>query len=936
MATDNQKLPLQGLDDHDAFQIRDQFAANVRNVRSLRERITRSPGGTLLAPCPVPGSGATENGASMGYFTQKTTGTGSQVIPHTLGSIPKALLIFGGGPISGSPTLDTTLNNFSFSYGMYDGTTQRVGVSAGSGAGAHLSDTSHRWANAVYAQMDPVTVLSGATKAQASVTGLSPTDFTLNWTINDNVARTIAWIALGSASISTEVIDWEYDQSSGNQTITGTSFTPQLVIHMTTFGSGTTGGPFSNGNFSGARFCLGAMTTLNQWATQEDVPTGGTLTESWVATNKCLVWGINAVHGVNGPVELFPILAANFVSMNANGFTIHKQQYSASGFPDFRVASLCIAGLPQVKLGALGTPLPMGAPTHTSTTGVGFMPQIVLTSSDGLPIDNSVSIGTSYSIGATDGVSQYTAAISHRPNTGSTGRSYTSTSQTEVQLSTSTDGPKYAASYYSFDSDGFTLNATTGIQGANPNGTYLALQGLSSTPANEAGIPRNYADLFLGTNDSVEHFLMLTSKDAFNYVPDPGSPTSTGTFHTLGEHYTAPDYLRFSIVNTQGISAWSQGVDNIRQWDGTTVSDLITAGTNHSAKALIAFNERIVSIYPTVVGTTHPTQIRWSVNGNVNDWTGTGSGVLEVIDSGSPFSQFPLVTGFVLGDRAYLAKQRELIELIATGTLNPVFGTQPRVSGMGILAPHSVGLAEQFAFWLGPDDVYMWDGSTLTAVGDRVYNTICAHIDYQALDQIQGTVYTPDSQYWLVVPPYIFIYDYRRDIWDWDDAQNFAAIGVYNVSKPPSALFTGDIDKSEFLVVGDPLCQTTRVDFQANSWLGNPIDSYFETKDYTAEELIKSTLGGGWHVTLWDLNSLREVRFQSIPGNTVEVAISLDRGVNWMDVQNVLVNSFGMGVAWFQRPFSQIRFRFRRNSVDSYEIRGQWGHDIENSGYQYG
>jgi len=143
------------------------------------------------------------------------------------------------------------------------------------------------------------------------------------------------------------------------------------------------------------------------------------------------------------------------------------------------------------------------------------------------------------------------------------------------------------------------------------------------------------------------------------------------------------------------------------------------------------------------------------VNGNVNDWSGTGSGALEIIET----SQDPLITGFVLGDRAFLAKRRELIELIWTGTLSPVFGTLSRVRGMGVLAPHSVGLAEQVAFWLGPDDIYMFDGSTLTAVGERVYNTITSLIDYNNLDVIQGAVYTPDSQYHLVVPPYKFVYD---------------------------------------------------------------------------------------------------------------------------------------------------------------------------------
>jgi hypothetical protein len=476
-----------------------------------------------------------------------------------------------------------------------------------------------------------------------------------------------------------------------------------------------------------------------------------------------------------------------------------------------------------------------------------------------------------------------------------------------------------------FTSDGWIIKV---YQANFPATTFTSIAlSLPGTPG-QVGIPRNYQEVYVGANPAVQNYVLLTNKSAFYYAPNDAT---TGLFLPTSETYTGTVTQRFSIANTQGIAAWSQGTDNIRQWDGTTFSNLVTAGTPFPTKYLIAFDDRIVAGYPTISGIAEPTQIKWSVNGNVNNWTGVGSGALELIET----NQEPITGMFVLGDRAYVGKRHQLIEIIATGTLSPVFGTAPRVSGMGILAPFSIGLAEQVAFWLGPDDVYMWDGSTLTAVGERMYNTITQLIDYDNLDTVQGWVYTPDSQYWLAVPPYIFVYDYRRDIWDWDDSQNFQAGNVLNVSTPPSTLFTGDINKSQFIVVGDPTCITTRVDFQATSWLGNPIDSYFETKDYTAEELARQTLGSGWRVTLWDLNSLREVRFQSAPGNIVECAVSLDRGQTWVDVQSVVVNQNGVGVAWFQRPFSQIRFRFRDFGTDSYEIRGQWGHDVETAGYQY-
>ncbi len=481
------------------------------------------------------------------------------------------------------------------------------------------------------------------------------------------------------------------------------------------------------------------------------------------------------------------------------------------------------------------------------------------------------------------------------------------------------DAEKYTATFQSLDSDGFTLNWPLN----NTDAVTIAYIAISESPSG-LGVIRNYAQVYVGAGATVdEKLLMLTSKSAFIYTP---STPSTGIWTPTAESYTGTIYQRFSIVNTQAIAAWSQGVDDIRQWDGTTFGNLVTSGQNHAAKALIAFADRIVSIRPFFGGIDHATQIRWCIDGNVNNWTGAGSGALEVIET----SQNPLVTGFVLGERAYLAKQRELIELLWTGTTSPVFGTVPRVRGMGVLAPHSVGLAEQFAFWLGPDDIYMWDGSTLTPIGDRIYNTIDALIDYQNLDTIQGAVWTPDSLYLLVVPPYLFIYDYRRDIWYQDDTTNFEAIGVFSVGTN----FTADIDHSEFIVIGDSFLQTVRLDGTLLDYLGAPLDSYWTSKDYTGEELIRGGATPGFIVSLWDLNSLREIRFQSNANYVVEVGVSIDRGNSWQTTM-VRTNDTGVGVAWFQVAFSQIRFRFRSYDTVPYEIHGTWGLDFEPAGYQY-
>jgi hypothetical protein len=895
------------MSDHDALQLEPQFAANVRNVRSFRERIVRSPGGTLLAPPPDPSAGNPGYGAVVGTFT-KQAGTGNQTVSHSLGHAPSALILYSVG----TTTSDSVVANYHCGFGFTDGTTSRSVCSAQldniATGGATGPSPGARRMTATLLQLcnstGSATVLSSAT-----FVSFSSSNFIVNWTTNDGQPAQINYIIIGATNVHAKVIGWRQDGTTSNQVITGAGFKPQVVIHLMNDAPSL---PFGG---SAERLTIGAMDDAgrqfaygsNAQATSSDHESGSAL-----RTDCCLV----SYGETTFPT---PHNFASYVSMDTDGFTVTNSAPTGPSFPpNYFVGSLCLNGLDFARVGTFNRTT-ASAPTRQDVTGLGFMPVATMLVECG-------SNNNSVSVGAADTVSQFSAAYYTAEGGSRTSTvSYTTAQRALVDI-TSPEASRVAnaiGTLIAYNADGFTLNYTVTNSRAAPVG-YVALKFASST-GGLIGIPRNYPEVYVDpSGPATQKYVMLTHKSAFIYTP---STPSTGVFTPTAEAYTGNQYQRFSIANTQGIAAWSQGVDNIREWDGTNFSALVTSGQDHAARALISFADRIVSIRPYFGGADHPTQIRWCINGDVNDWNGTGSGVLEIIET----SQDPLITGFVLADRAFLAKRREIIELLYTGTLSPVFGTVPRIRGMGVLAPHSVALAEQLAFWLGPDDVYMFDGSTLTAIGERMYNTITSFINYQNLDVVQGAVYTPDSQYHLVIPPYKFVYDYRRDIWDWDDVYDFQAIGTYNVGDGNN--FTADIDKSEFIVVGDSSAQTTRVDFQVTGWLGAPIDSYFETKDYTADDIGRQAgQMGRFSVSLWDLNSLREVRFQGPPGNIVEVGISLDRGATW-ELWPVTINQFGVGAAWFQRAFSIVRFRFRDFGTDSYEIRGQWGFDVEQAGY---
>ncbi len=881
-------LPLGGLDDHDSVMIDERYVPNLRNVRSDRDRIVTAPGGVLLAPAAI--SGTDGFGMQTGYF-QEPASPGTQTIAHGLGVVPQALLLFTAGPNQ----LNNVLTNWHFSIGMTDGTTSRsVGVCGVSGFPA----TTRQYANAALV----VVKEDSTTQDLAQWVSWDATNFTLNWTTVNGFSRYVGWMVFGNPAMSAKVMAWNMGAATGAQAVTGVGFQPNLVMHLYSIGGTGDLGV----NLTDSAIGFGAMSASGQYAasaTSLNAAGSNHFSQQESSSTSAIV-----MNNVATPTTRFQ---ASFSAFGADGFTVNRTVAPPAAQP---IASLCIGGLTHVKVGRVTGTTVDPVPGNSTVSGFGFHPTGLLHTF--ISDMDGIQQGVDFRIGAADGAHQNGAGYTDGAPTG-VGDATGALFGNNGFLIDPSDSPalNQIFSLNSFTSDGLSMNILVSTKGGV--GTFGAIA-FSLPGSNNAGVIRNYGDLIVGGTTPAEKIVMLTSKSAFVYAP---STPSTGIFGGTSEVYTGTDVQRFSIANGTdsafgAVAAWSQGTDNIRAYDGTAFSGLITSGTNHAARVVLPFNNRIVSVRPFFGGIDHKTQVRWSVNGTFNDWSGAGSGVLEVVQT----SNQALTGGFVLGSRCYLTRAREIIELIATGSLSPVFIPEVRVSGVGCIATHSVAMGDIYAFWLGPDEIYQWDGAQLQAVGGRTYNTITQLVNYENLDQIQGVVYTPDSQYWLVVPPYVFVYDYRRQIWDWDDVRSFEAIGILSVQD----LITADLNHSEFVVIGDSAVQTIRVDPDVLTYLDAPIDSYFETKDFLPVTQLGSRGNYSTELAYDKYNTLWRVWFRGRPGERVEVACSTDKGVTYPSVntQIVTVNAQGVGIYFSDVPWGVIRLRFRSQSGSYYRIFG--------------
>jgi len=412
---------------------------------------------------------------------------------------------------------------------------------------------------------------------------------------------------------------------------------------------------------------------------------------------------------------------------------------------------------------------------------------------------------------------------------------------------------------------------------------------------------------------------------------------------------------RFSVINTLDNVFWSSWNTRIRVWDGLTttiaplVNDLGGGGGNIKfyALSLVAFANRIIAIGTREVTNQFPARIRWCANGQITKWDPAltdGAGLLDIVEQ----SNSALTGGFVLNGRCYLTKETELIELIATGNVVQVFRAETREQGVGMPYPHSWAAADYFGFFVGQDDVYRWDGSTLTAIGQGIRETLFEDLgdDENATvgstQTVMGMVFPERHEYWLYPgtvtnPTRMWIYNYRQNQWYHDKMSFLDTLTGMEVYRPRKFLDGGLLTKTRIIVNANGANRLQYVEgqkFDNTAPLAAPasdvaIPSVFESKENPAlayaSGSAESPLGPGSQrapvPTTLSLNTVQQVRFRATKGEEYEVGLSVDKGDSY-HTQVVRAGKDGIVKAFFNRTFLTLKIRVRHLRKEAFTIRG--------------
>ncbi|MBP7965003.1 MAG: DUF11 domain-containing protein, partial [Caldilineaceae bacterium] len=423
---------------------------------------TLKQGGTTFATLITPtvtlisgGPTVADVAYKMGNFTKRTS-TGSQVITHNLGKTPKAIMLWTSGQTS-----DGTVGSaYHYAQGISDGTTSYAFAAAGQD-NVSPGNASRRFAAKAITLVEWGEVLL----AEADLSSWTTTTFTLNWTTNNSDATLIHYLLIGGNDVAAKAVNWQVPTSTGNRTITGVGFQPDLVMHLNG-GTGLTGSAPSSQTQSAAGFGVmnakGEQWALAALAKDEIDPTA---TSRGQRTDAALV--STGLDGSQNP-EFSAI--ASYVSMNADGFTLNFSTTSANNTAG-QVASLALRGVSS-KLGSFDKATATGS---QAVTGAGFQPEALMLASWARTARTTTDDNTIMTLGASDGTTEGVSWFGDWDNIDPTNTMGLDRTNKVFAKSSSSQSIDAEADLAAFNADGFTLDWTTNSDGMAAQLLYLAL-----------------------------------------------------------------------------------------------------------------------------------------------------------------------------------------------------------------------------------------------------------------------------------------------------------------------------------------------------------------------------------------------------------------------------------------------------------------------------
>lgn len=225
--------------------------------------------------------------------------------------------------------------------------------------------------------------------------------------------------------------------------------------------------------------------------------------------------------------------------------------------------------------------------------------------------------------------------------------------------------------------------------------------------------------------------------DGTNYVDITPAAAPTGG---VDDYYTFAMVPRVGTVTPKNWLFISNGVDGIWRWEpGMAQAVLVGGGSPTGTKVLMSYGGRAYALNTDLAGTPgerHHARIYRSIVGDATNWTGLGSGYVDLDADPFPIvaaipldGQFIVMKGGVTGGSAWRAIPTGLLEEPDAYTpLNPGSNVGP------LMRRTVIQLSDTSVFFVGHDGFYVSNFRDVRRLATTEIRALLARINQDALD----------------------------------------------------------------------------------------------------------------------------------------------------------------------------------------------------------
>ncbi|KKN49889.1 hypothetical protein LCGC14_0638150 [marine sediment metagenome] len=274
----------------------------------------------------------------------------------------------------------------------------------------------------------------------------------------------------------------------------------------------------------------------------------------------------------------------------------------------------------------------------------------------------------------------------------------------------------------------------------------LTTTGLNSGDAALSIMPYTEADRTSHLLAATTQKIYLHNRVAESWDDKTGTALSSDIFHPVSyteiAHNDTDIYLNDNATQSKQyyhLIVCDGGMSNIQRWAGkyeSTFHDVVGAGgyhdgTTHRALQVEAYKNRLILISPLSYNSSSKTwipnkqRIQYPVISKLQTWTGTGSGFVDLVDTGGEN-----IWSARLGSLYTIYQDNSIWDLGYVGGTR-IFDPKPVIPELGLLAHHLLAVHGNAHYFVGSDyNVYVYYGGSIKQkIGDKIHRFLQEDLD---------------------------------------------------------------------------------------------------------------------------------------------------------------------------------------------------------------